>query len=40
MDDAGPDAHNERLARAVQADGRVFLAPAAVDGRPSRRRVS
>jgi aromatic-L-amino-acid decarboxylase len=27
------DAHNERLARAMQHDGRVFLAPAVVDGR-------
>ncbi|MCO5998332.1 hypothetical protein [Actinoallomurus rhizosphaericola] len=27
------DAHNERLARAMQADGRVYLAPAIVDGR-------
>lgn len=27
------DAHNERLARAMQRDGRVFLAPAAIDGR-------
>lgn len=27
------DAHNERLARAMQRDGRVFLAPADVDGR-------
>jgi aromatic-L-amino-acid decarboxylase len=26
------DAHNERLARAMQRDGRVFLAPAVVDG--------
>lgn len=26
------DAHNERLARAIQRDGRVFLAPAVVDG--------
>jgi aromatic-L-amino-acid decarboxylase len=26
------DAHNERLARAMQHDGRVFLAPAVVDG--------
>lgn len=33
MDDEGLDAHNERLARAMQADGRVFLAPAVVDGR-------
>ncbi len=33
MDDAGLDAHNERLARAMQADGRVYLAPAVVDGR-------
>ncbi|CAM5320918.1 pyridoxal-dependent decarboxylase [Streptomyces canarius] len=31
--DAELDAHNERLARALQADGRVFLAPAVVDGR-------
>jgi aromatic-L-amino-acid decarboxylase len=27
------DAHNVRLARAMQRDGRIFLAPAAVDGR-------
>ncbi len=27
------DRHNQRLARAMQADGRVFLAPAEVDGR-------
>jgi len=27
------DVHNERLARAMQRDGRVFLAPAVVDGR-------
>jgi aromatic-L-amino-acid decarboxylase len=27
------DAHNERLARAMQHDGRIFLAPAVVDGR-------
>jgi len=27
------DAHNERLARAMQRDGRIFLAPAVVDGR-------
>ncbi|MGV9915450.1 pyridoxal phosphate-dependent decarboxylase family protein [Streptomyces tendae] len=33
VDDAGLDAHNERLARMMQADGRVFLAPAVVDGR-------
>lgn len=26
------DAHNERLARAMQRDGRVFLAPAVIDG--------
>ncbi|OMQ15906.1 hypothetical protein A7K94_0206240 [Modestobacter sp. VKM Ac-2676] len=26
------DTHNERLARAMQRDGRVFLAPAVVDG--------
>jgi aromatic-L-amino-acid decarboxylase len=26
------DVHNERLARAMQRDGRVFLAPAVVDG--------
>jgi aromatic-L-amino-acid decarboxylase len=26
------DAHNERLARSMQRDGRVFLAPAVVDG--------
>jgi aromatic-L-amino-acid decarboxylase len=24
--------HNERLARAMQRDGRVFLAPAVIDG--------
>ncbi|QYJ14263.1 Tryptophan decarboxylase [Rubrobacter xylanophilus DSM 9941] len=28
-----PDAHNLRLAREMQRDGRVFLAPASVDGR-------
>lgn len=33
MDDARLDAHNDRLARAVRADGRVFLASAVVDGR-------
>lgn len=27
------DVHNERLARAIQRDGRIFLAPAVVDGR-------
>jgi aromatic-L-amino-acid decarboxylase len=27
------DEHNRRLAQAIQADGRVYLAPAAVDGR-------
>jgi len=27
------DAHNVRLAREMQRDGRVFLAPASVDGR-------
>lgn len=27
------DSHNDRLARAMQRDGRVFLAPAVVDGR-------
>ena len=27
------DAHNDRLARRMQADGRVFIAPADVDGR-------
>ena len=27
------DAHNARLARAMQRDGRIFLAPAVVDGR-------
>ena len=27
------DAHNLRLARAIQEDGRVYLAPATVDGR-------
>lgn len=27
------DAHNEGLARAMQRDGRVFLAPAVIDGR-------
>lgn len=27
------DAHNLRLARAIQADGRVYLAPASIDGR-------
>uniref|UniRef100_UPI003F49853D pyridoxal phosphate-dependent decarboxylase family protein n=1 Tax=Streptomyces chartreusis TaxID=1969 RepID=UPI003F49853D len=32
MSDSDLDAHNERLARAMQADGRVFLAPAIVDG--------
>jgi len=29
----GLDEHNRRLAQAIQADGRVYLAPAAVDGR-------
>ncbi len=33
LGDAELDTHNERLARALQADGRVFLAPAVVDGR-------
>ncbi|GAA4605527.1 pyridoxal-dependent decarboxylase [Actinoallomurus liliacearum] len=33
MSDGELDTHNERLARAMQADGRVFLAPAIVDGR-------
>ena len=28
-----PDAHNIRLAREMQRDGRVFLAPASVDGK-------
>jgi aromatic-L-amino-acid decarboxylase len=28
-----PDAHNLALARAMQRDGRIYLAPAAVDGR-------
>ena len=28
----GIDAHNERLAHAMQRDGRIFLAPAVVDG--------
>jgi aromatic-L-amino-acid decarboxylase len=32
-DAADLDAHNLRLARAIQDDGRVFLAPATVDGR-------
>jgi aromatic-L-amino-acid decarboxylase len=27
------DTHNERLARAMQRDGRVFVAPAVIDGR-------
>ena len=27
------DAHNQRLARTIQRDGRVFLAPAEIDGR-------
>ena len=27
------DGHNERLARAMQRDGRIYLAPAVVDGR-------
>jgi aromatic-L-amino-acid decarboxylase len=27
------DAHNLRLAHAMQRDGRIFLAPAVVDGR-------
>ena len=27
------DAHNLRLARDMQRDGRIFLAPATVDGR-------
>ena len=31
--DAGLDAHNGRLADAMQRDGRIFLAPAVVDGR-------
>lgn len=31
--DANLDAHNENLARAMQRDGRVFIAPAVVDGR-------
>jgi aromatic-L-amino-acid decarboxylase len=30
---ADVDAHNVRLARDMQRDGRIFLAPAAVDGR-------
>jgi aromatic-L-amino-acid/L-tryptophan decarboxylase len=30
---ADPDVHNVELARAMMRDGRVFLAPAAVDGR-------
>ena len=30
---ADADAHNVALARAMQRDGRIFLAPAAVDGR-------
>src|SRR5215207_10717420 len=30
---ADPDTHNIELARAMMRDGRVFLAPAAVDGR-------
>jgi aromatic-L-amino-acid decarboxylase len=29
---ADPDAHNERLAEAIQADGRVYLASALIDG--------
>jgi aromatic-L-amino-acid decarboxylase len=33
MSDSQLDAHNERLARQMQRDGRVFLAPAVVDGR-------
>ncbi|MEU9575784.1 pyridoxal phosphate-dependent decarboxylase family protein [Streptomyces chilikensis] len=33
LDDSGLDAHNDRLVRAMQADGRVFLASAVVDGR-------
>ncbi|MFC0865089.1 pyridoxal phosphate-dependent decarboxylase family protein [Sphaerimonospora cavernae] len=33
MSDSELDSHNERLARAMQADGRVYLAPAIVDGR-------
>jgi aromatic-L-amino-acid decarboxylase len=33
MDDTRLDDHNDRLARAVQADGRVYLASAVVDGR-------
>lgn len=31
------DAHNLRLAREVQRDGRVFLAPASVDGKSCMR---
>jgi aromatic-L-amino-acid decarboxylase len=27
------DAHNDRLGRAMQTDGRVYVAPAAIDGR-------
>ncbi len=33
LPDGRLDAHNERLARAMQRDGRIFLAPAVVDGR-------
>jgi aromatic-L-amino-acid decarboxylase len=32
-DDVDLDAHNARLAREMQRDGRIFLAPAVVDGR-------
>jgi aromatic-L-amino-acid/L-tryptophan decarboxylase len=33
LDGTGLDAHNARTAAAIQRDGRVFLAPAEVDGR-------
>jgi aromatic-L-amino-acid decarboxylase len=33
LEDAALDEHNRRLAVAMQRDGRIFLAPAVVDGR-------
>jgi aromatic-L-amino-acid decarboxylase len=33
LSDEALDAHNDRLARRMQADGRVFIAPAAIGGR-------
>jgi len=33
LDEEALNRHNDRLARAMQADGRVFIAPADVDGR-------